>query len=394
MSTLKTQPSLPAAIPSDEDEISILDILQVIVDNLRLLVLGPILIGLLALGLSFTIPPTFTANTKFLPPQQQQSAAASMLQSLGALGGLAGAATGLKNPSDQYVAFIKTRSVQDSLIQRFNLQQRYKKEHLESTRKELEENSLVSASKENIITIQVDDKDPKMAADMANAYVEELGHLLNRLAVTEAQQRRLFFEKQLSETKIKLNDAEKTLAASGVSTSTLNANPTTALEGPARLRAQATAQEVKIASMRSYLTENAPELRQALTELTALRSELKKAEREKTGTNNGAEGSDYINKYREYKYQETLLELFTRQLELAKVDESREGATIQVIDKAQIPEKKSKPKRSLITAISMVGSLIIFLFYIFTKNTLLNKETNITKTKQLNDSIKKALGIQ
>lgn len=370
MSTIENQPHLDAATSVDDDGISLLDMLQVIVDNLRLLVLGPLLVGLLALGISFTIRPTFTASTKFLPPQQQQGAAASMLQSLGALGGLAGAATGLKNPSDQYVAFLKTRSVQDALIQRFDLQQRYEKEYLESTRKQLEKNSLVSAGKDNIITIQVDDKDPKVAADMANAYTEELGHLLDRLAVTEAQQRRLFFEKQLSETKLKLNDAEKALAASGVSVAALNSNPVIALEGPARLRAQATAQEVKIASMRSYLTERAPEFRQALSELSALRTQLAKAEKEQANGNNTSGSGDYINKYREYKYQETLLELFTRQFELAKVDESREGAIVQVIDTAQIPERKSKPTRSIIAIGSAVVALFLFLTFVFTRNAL------------------------
>ncbi|WP_343589071.1 Wzz/FepE/Etk N-terminal domain-containing protein [Paracidovorax wautersii] len=370
MSTIENQPHLDAATSVDDDGISLLDMLQVIADNLRLLVLGPLLVGLVALGISFTIRPTFTASTKFLPPQQQQGAAASMLQSLGALGGLAGAATGLKNPSDQYVAFLKTRSVQDALIQRFDLQQRYEKEYLESTRKELEKNSLVSAGKDNIITIQVDDKDPKVATDMANAYIEELGHLLDRLAVTEAQQRRLFFEKQLSETKLKLNDAEKALAASGVSAAALNSNPVIALEGPARLRAQATAQEVKIASMRSYLTERAPEFRQALSELSALRTQLAKAEKEQASGNNASGSGDYINKYREYKYQETLLELFTRQFELAKVDESREGAIVQVIDTAQIPERKSKPTRSIIAIGSAVVALFLLLIFVFTRNAL------------------------
>ena len=109
------------SLEKPEDEISLLDLLQVVVENLRLLVLGPLLIGLLTLGYTFTIPPTFTATTKFMPPQQQQSGAAAMLQSLGALGGLAGAAGGIKNPADQYVAFLKSRSVQDALIDRFKL---------------------------------------------------------------------------------------------------------------------------------------------------------------------------------------------------------------------------------------------------------------------------------
>ena len=107
------------------DEISLLDLLQVVADNLRLLVLGPLAAGLIALAISFAIPPTFTATIKFMPPQQQQGAAAAMLAGLGALGGLASATGAIKNPTDQYVSFLKSRSVQDALVDRFKLIDRY-----------------------------------------------------------------------------------------------------------------------------------------------------------------------------------------------------------------------------------------------------------------------------
>ncbi|MEI6804797.1 MAG: Wzz/FepE/Etk N-terminal domain-containing protein [Burkholderiales bacterium] len=164
-------------------------------DNLRLLVLGPLVAGLLALAYSFTIPPTFTATTKFMPPQQQQSSAASLLAGLGALGGLAGAA-GIKNPADQYVAFLKSRSVQDALIDRFKLLDRYETKFRDDARNALGTNAQIASGKDGLITIDASDKDPTFAAQLANAHIEELGKLLNRLAVTEAQQRRLFFEKQ------------------------------------------------------------------------------------------------------------------------------------------------------------------------------------------------------
>ncbi len=118
---------------TEDDEISLLDLVQVVADNLRLLVLGPLAAGLLALGYSYTITPTFTATTKFLPPHQQLSSAASMLQSLGALGGLAGTAGGIKNPADQYVAFLKSQRLQDALVDRFKLLDRYKTKSREAT---------------------------------------------------------------------------------------------------------------------------------------------------------------------------------------------------------------------------------------------------------------------
>ena len=147
----------------EDDEISLLDLLQTIVDNLRLLVLGPLAVGVLALGISFAIAPTYTAKTQFLPPQAQQSAAAGLLASLGGLGGLAGAAAGLKNPADQFIAYMKSNAVQDGLIERFKLQDRYDEEYLADTRKELEKNSRIAGGKDGLISVEFDDKDSVLA---------------------------------------------------------------------------------------------------------------------------------------------------------------------------------------------------------------------------------------
>ena len=352
---------------SDEDEgISIIDLLQVVAENLRLLVVAPIAIGALALGVSFLIPPTYTAVATFLPPQQQQGMASSLLQSLGAIGGLASAAGGLKNPNDQYIGLLKSNAVEDQLITRFGLLERYDVEFKTDARKILEKNTRVVSGKDNIVTVEFDDKVPAFAADVANAYGEELTRLLGRLAITEAQQRRVFFGKQLASTKDSLIAAEQALAATGVSVATLNANPTTALAGPAALRAQVTAQEVKLASMRSYLTDSAPEFRQAQAELTALRRELSKAESAQPAT--AAGGNDYIAKYRDFKYQETLFDLFSRQFEIARVDESREGAVLQNIDVATPPERKAKPKKGLIALGAAAGSAFILLVFVFVRN--------------------------
>lgn len=362
----------PQAMPEmDDDEISLLDLLQTVVDNLRLLVLGPLLVGVTALGISFLVPPTFTASTKFLPPQQQQSAAASMLASLGALGGLAGAATGIKNPNDQYVAFMKSNAVEDTLIQRFQLMARYEEKFLVDTRKTLEANSKISAGKDGLITVEVDDKDPAFAAELANAYVEELSSLTNRLALTEAQQRRVFFEQKLNESKANLTKAEQALQASGVNSSVLKNNPQAAVTVVAELQAQIVAQEVKLASMRGYLADTAPEFRQAQTELAAVRTQLAKAE--KSDTNPGKPGdADYVARYRDFKYFETLFEMFAKQYEIARIDESREGAVIQVIDKAVAPELKSKPKKALIAILATLASGFLLLLFVFVRQALRN----------------------
>ncbi len=353
----------------DDDEISLLDLLQVIVDNLRLLVFGPLVCGLTALGISFAIAPTFTAKTQFLPPQQQQSAAASMLASLGALGGLAGAATGIKSPSDQYIAFMKSVSLQDALIERFKLIEKYQAKLKADARLALTGNVRIASGKDGLISVEADDKDPKFAADLANAHVEELRHLLGRLAVTEAQQRRMFFEKQLQITKENLAKAELALKSSGINSSVLKSSPSSAVEAVARLKAGISVQEVKIGSMRNYLTESAPEFKQALNELASLKMQLAKAEKEEPPAQ-GA--SDYVARYREFKYQETMFELFAKQFELAKVDESREGAVIQVLDVAEPPERKAKPKKAMIAIIAALASGFALLIFVFVKNALKN----------------------
>jgi tyrosine-protein kinase Etk/Wzc len=380
----------------EEDEVNLLDILQVAADNLRLLVVGPLAAGLVALGIGFAITPTFTATTKFLPPQQQQSSAAAMLQSLGALGGLAGAASGLKNPTDQYVAFVKSQTIQDTLIERFKLKDRYDEQYLQDVRKELERNTRVSAgAKDGLITIEVDDKDPAFSAQLANAYVEELQKLMSRLAVTEAQQRRVFFEKQLAATKNSLAKAEQALKGSGLNSSALKASPQAAVEGLARLKASITAQEIKLASMRGYLTDNAPEFRQAQTELSAMRAQLMRAEKEEPSNGRSPEESDYVAKFRDFKYQETLFDLFAKQYEIARVDESREGSVIQVLDVAKPPEKKSKPKKALIAAATTLATGFLLLLWVFVRNAVRNasqEPESAEKLARLRRSFRHAIG--
>ena len=354
--------SMPSAMP-DDDEISLLDLLQVVADNLRLLVLGPLVAGLLALAYSFTITPTFTATTKFMPPQQQQSGAAAMLAGLGALGGLAGAAGGIKNPADQYVSFLRSRSVQDAIVNRFKLLERYETKYREDARNALGGSVQIASGKDGLITIDASDKDPAFAAQLANAHVEELGKLLSRLAVTDAQQRRLFFEKQLTNAKDNLVKAEQSLKTSGVNSSALKATPGAAVESIAKLKAGITVQEIKLASMRGYLTESAPDFKQAQTELAAMRAQMAHAEKEEPAASSG--DSDYVARFRDCKYHETLFDLFAKQYEMARLDESREGAVIQVLDAAQPPERKSKPKKAqmaVVTTLTVGFALLILIF--------------------------------
>lgn len=381
------------ATSDDQDEIGLLELLHTVVDNLRLLILGPLAIGLIALGISFAIPPMYTATTTFLPPQQQQSAAAAMLQNLGALGGLAGATAGIKNPNDQYVSLLKSRSLQDSLIQRFELIKRYEAQLPADARKILAGNTQITSGKDGLITVSVDDHDPAFAAELANAHVDELTVLLGRLAVTEAQQRRQFFEKQLTTTKDNLTKAEVALQASGVGPDAVKLNPGATVESVARLQAQITAQEVRVAAMRGQYTDAAPELRQALAELSALRGQLARADQ----AGQTSLGNEYIGKYRDFKYHETLFDLFSRQYEMARVDESREGALIQVVDAALPPDYKSKPKRFMMAALASLTAGFFLLIFVFARQAMRAAAIDpaaAIKVQRLRDAWKRVIGVR
>jgi uncharacterized protein involved in exopolysaccharide biosynthesis len=335
---------------------SLLDVLVLLAANLKWLVSLPLLAGAVAVGATYLVRPTFTAVTTFLPPQQQQSAAASALASLGALSGLAGVGGGLKSPADQYVSLMQSTTVADRLIDEFQLMAVYESKYRLDARKELASNVRIGlGKKDGLIKIEVDDTEPQRAANLANKHVEELRRMTGGLALSEAQQRRVFFEAQLKQTRDKLVGAQQTLQQSGFSQGALRAEPKAAAEGYAKLKAETTAAEVRLQTLRRGLADTTPEVLQQQTLLGALRGQLTKLE-SAAGTTGD---SDYIGKYRDFKYQETLFDLFARQYELARLDESREGALIQVIDPALVPERKSKPARMWVGGLAALGALVL-----------------------------------
>ncbi len=358
-----------ARLSPDEDEISLLDLVVVLAENIRLLVFGSLAAGMAALGIAFLITPTFTATTKILPPQQQQSASSLLASQLGALSGLAGAAgLNLKNPSDLYVAIIKSRTIADRMVDRFKLLEIYGEKFRQHARKKLAGATNVSAGKDGLITIEVDDDDPKRAADMANAYVEELTRLNDGLAITEAQQRRAFFEKQLRTTSDSLKSTQLALGETGVPETLIKSSPEAVVAGIAQLKARISAQEVKVSTMRAYLTEQAPELQLASSELASLQAQLTQVEKDQP-----AKGSqrraEYLNRFRDFKYQETLFELLAKQYEAARLDESREGS-LQVVDVAVPPELKSKPKKALIAVLTTLAAGALLTLYVFLRESM------------------------
>jgi uncharacterized protein involved in exopolysaccharide biosynthesis len=344
------------AIPSSEEQgPSIFELLALLFRHRWTLVLGSLGAGVLAAGATYLMAPVFTARTVFLPPQQQQSIAASALASLGSLSGLVGTVGNFKNPADQYVSLLKSANVGDALIDRFGLMNVYHSKFRSEARDLLSQRAQISLGvRDGLITVEMDDTDPKRAADIANGYVEELRRITNSLALTDAQQRRVFFQGQLDQTSKRLGSAQAALQASGFDAGAIKAEPKATADSYARIQAEVTAAEVRLQTMRRSLADNAPEVQQQLAQLGALRAQVDRL----ATTTPSSGGPDYISKYRRYKYEEALFEIFSRQYELAKLDESRDGTLIQVVDVAAIPEHKSKPRRAQIAVGTTLASLL------------------------------------
>lgn len=356
------QPSLT------DQEVTLADLLVVLGREKRIL-LGVTTIGTIAsLVVAMVIPRDYSASTLLMPPQQQQSNAMGMLAQLGALGGMASAAAGLKTPEELYVSLLQTRSLQDALIKRLKLQERYEVTSLEETRKILANKVDISVNKKSgLISVSADDKDAVFAAQLANAHADELQSLLGRLAVTDAQQRRLFFETQVTKTQKRLTDAEmefrKTQAESGLVVTQALAE--SGVREGIQLRAQIAAREVQLQTLSQFATSQHSDVQRITAELSALRKQLNQIERGR-GRNSGSnsDGIKAVQSFREMKIQEALLEALVKQLELARADEAKDGPQLQQIDPAMPPERPTKPKRSGLVVIGMAASLLISLLWI------------------------------
>jgi uncharacterized protein involved in exopolysaccharide biosynthesis len=245
--------------------------------------------------------------------------------------------------------------VSDRIIDQFKLMAVYDVKYRVDARKVLAKSMHISlGKKDGLMTLDFEDESPQRAADIANHYVDELRRLMSTLAITEAQQRRAFFEKHLQQSRDQLAKAQQALEGSGFSPGALKAEPKAAAEAYVRLKAEATAAEMRLGLLRTIHADESPEVRQQLSLVRSLQDQLVRSEGSTTTSNS----PDYIGRYREYKYQEALFDLYARQFELARSDESREGTLIQVVDLATPPERKTKPKRVL----SAVAGALVAVF--------------------------------
>jgi tyrosine-protein kinase Etk/Wzc len=356
-------------------EISLLDTVVLLVGHKRFIMRFVAASAVLAIIVALLLPVRYEAKILLLPPAQNSSVGSALLGQLGnmgALGSLAALASGgiLKNPADMYVALLTSRTVEDSLIQRFGLMQEYRKKLLSSARKELEHRTTTLAgSKDGLIRLTIEDGDPRRAAELANGYVDEFRKLSASLAITEAARRRLFYEHQLQQAKENLANAEDAMTKTQKSTGVLeiDSQARALIESAAVLRAQVVAKQVEINAMRSFATEDNPEVVLAKQELAGLQAQLQRVAGSSQDSGSDINlskgrvteaGVEYLRRFRDLKYQEAVYELLAKEFEIAKLDEAQEGSIIQVVDPALPPDKKSSPQRTLI----VVGVTILAFF--------------------------------
>ncbi len=375
------------AVSGPKAGVSILDLLWVLFGRRQALLIGTASFTVLALLTALPLPNRYTATTVMLPPQQDNSMEAALLSQassgLGMLGSLAQQTLGLKNPNDMQVALIQSRTVENALVHNFDLLNVYHDKRESDARKDLERNtSIDSGLKDGLIRISVTDRSPERAAEIANGYVDGYKKLSAGLAVSEASQRRLFFEQELAKESDKLADAEQALANVEQRTGLIEpqGQATAVIQSVAALRSQIAAKQVQIGGMRKFAADQNPDLQIAEQELAGLRQQLAQMGTDTNTTQSGEflmpKGTvpqaalEYARRLRAVKYQETIFTFLETQFELAKMQEAKEGSVIQVVDPAVPPDKKSGPPRTLIVFGGLIGGLLLTSLWIFFTETV------------------------
>ncbi len=384
-------------IQNREDEISPLDTLIVLAEHKGFILCVTLICGALGLLIALILPSRYTALATVLPPQQSASLGAglaSQLGSLGAVASLAGHDLNLKNPNDMYVALFRSRTVEDAMIQRFGLREG-KEKSVSIARKRFESNFAADGSgKDGLIHITVQDGDPKRAAEMANAWIEQFRTLTQTLAIGEASQRRLFFERQLEQAKDNLASAEESLKETQQATGMiqLDSQARALIESAVTLRAQIAAKEVQLQAMRTYATNENSNVVEMQQELEGLRSQLARLGGSEDSSSAGLilpkgnvpkAGVEYVRKLRDVKYYETIFDILARQFEIAKLDEAKQGSMVQVVDPAIPPDQKSSPRRRLITVGATVVGFILGVFLALLRAALARMEGDPVKAGRL-----------
>ena len=326
--------------------------------------------------LAVSIKPSYTAKAVFLPPANPGGNSSLLVAQLGQLAGLGGSGgsgglAALKDPGAIYIGILQSRTVADDMIRQFDLQELYRARKMSGAEKALQSHAKFIPGKDTLVTISVEDHDPKRAADMANAFLKELSKQNDRLALTEAAQRRVFFEKQLEQEKNRLADAEVELKKTEEQTGLIHpmGQAQIQISAIAQTQAEISSREIQLAALSESATGENPQVIRLNSELASLREQLRRLESNNQKGNPGNPllptakvpelSLEYIRKDRDVKYHEALYTLLLRQFESAKLDESRAAPLVQVVDEAVMPDQKSWPPRTILVLVfAFLGACI------------------------------------
>ena len=377
----------------DADEISFLD-LGIIIGKQKVLIFGlPLLVGVLMALYSLTLPPIYTAKTTLISPSSGGGGGA--FAALAKLGGLEGGipALGGGSSADTYISMLKSRSVKDQVIDKFDLVNRYQEQFRSDLYARLDGVVRVSSDKKSgLITIEADDTDPAFAASLANGYFDALTALSSRVAVTDAQKRRVFYEGQFEKAKNDLSNAEVAMKTIQEDTGLLELEKQAeaSITEVAQYRGEIAQREVQLSAIRTFATSNNPDYRRLSAEIQQLKAQLAKAEsrsdkesKNRISVGNLPEqGLEYVRTLRNLKYQEALYQMMAKQLEVAKLEEANDGGSIQQLDTALPPERKSKPKRlKMVIAAGLIAGVIALIIALLRNSMSRNGQTPRNRKK-------------
>ena len=379
-----------------EEEITLFDYWQVIYGRRKAIIAFCTVVVLATLGVSVMLPKIFESTATLLPQLESNAGFG-----LGALLGSSGAGTAAQSlgislpgapatPTDLFIAMLKSRIMADDVIRQFKLMERYEKEMMQDTRKALEGATSIVVTKEKVIKITVEDKDPQVASDIANFYVSNLDRLNQTLTVSKARENRKFIEQRLAETQVSLIKVENALKEFQTQNRTvgIEAQSKAMIEAAAMIQAQIMSQEVQLQVMGSYLSSENPDVARVQSSINELRKQLQIMESGKAGkdrlpgdrlrpaiTSVPGLALEYGRLARDLKVQETLYTLLVSQYEQAKLTEARDTPTVEVLDPAVPAERKSRPKISLNLLIAGMLSLLMSIFWAFFREALNRRKT-------------------
>ena len=361
--------------PNDnKEELDLLDYLEIVVRGKKVILTVTLVAFALSIVIALLLPKIYSATARILPPKPDSGLMGLMMGQSGGTGGMAGLAgnmLGLGTLSDQYASILESEAVKDPIIDRFKLMDEYNERYRLDMYKKMEKTVDIEAGKKDgIISITVEDEDPKKAADIANAYIDELGKREVEMSVSDASLNRKFLEGRLVRARADLSSAEDALKSFQSKNKMLDvpAQAAVTIEGLAQLKAQLAVQEVQLSTLRRTFTDSSQEVKDALASIASLNSQVSRLEgRSSPGVipafgSVPSLGQEYVRLMREFKTQEMLVDFLTKQYELAQLTEAKDIPSIQVVQRAQVPDKKIKPKRAkiviVVTFLSFCGSLM------------------------------------